>query len=211
MVIVDAENYFTEAEKTRIHDAIVAAEERTSGEIVPMVVSASARYTEVELLGVTAGLISGMMIEWLWSDPWGSGHFNLWPGAGALGGYLVCRLPWIKRHLASKRRIEEAVDRFALASFAQEGLHHTRDHAGVLILVSLLEHQVEILADRGIDEKVESGTWEEIASVLTAGIRSGNGCDALCRAIERCGEILAVHFPRQPGDQDELPNRLVTG
>lgn len=208
---MDAETYFTETEKKRIHDAVVAAEQGTSGEIVPMVVSASARYTEVELFGVIAGLISGMMSEWLWSDPWGSGNFNLWPAAGALAGYLICRLPWTKRHIAPKRRIEEAVDRFALAAFAQQGLHHTRDHAGVLILVSLLEHQVEILADRGIDEKVQSGTWEEIASMLAAGIRSGNGCDALCRAIERCGEVLAAHFPRQPGDQDELPNLLVTG
>jgi putative membrane protein len=46
--------------------------------------------------------------------------------------------------------------------------------------------------------------------ILTAGLKSGEACDAFCKAIERCGAILAEHFPRQTEDQDELPNRLVT-
>jgi putative membrane protein len=205
-----ADNFFTAEEKQRIHDAVVAAEIKTSGEIVPMIVSSSARYTEVELLGVIAGLFAGMLGEWLWSDPWGSNYFNLWPAIGALAGFLICRFPAVKRRLASRKRIDEAVDRFALASFTEEGLHHTEDHAGILILISLLEHQVEILADRGIDEKVAPGTWAEIVKMLTAGVKTGRACDAFCQAIERCGGILATHFPRQADDQNELPNELVT-
>ena len=33
--------------------------------------------------------------------------------------------------------------------------------------------------------------------------------DAFCKAVERCGEILATHFPRQADDRDELPNKLI--
>jgi putative membrane protein len=205
-----ADKFFTEEEKQRIHAAVVTAEFKTSGEIVPMIVSSSARYTEVELLGVIAGLFAGMLMEWLWSDPWGSNYFNLWPAIGALVGFLICRFPAVKRRLASKKRIDEAVDRFALGSFTEEGLYHTKNHTGILILISLLEHQVEILADRGINEKVAPGTWEEIVKMLTAGVKTGRGCDAFCQAIERCGDILATHFPRQADDQDELPNQLIT-
>ena len=97
-----------------------------------------------------------------------------------------------------------------MAAFTEHGLHYTRDHTGILIFVSLLEHQVEVLADRGINEKVEPGTWDEIVKTLTAGLKSGHACDAFCKAIDRCGEILAVHFPRQDDDRDELPNTLVT-
>lgn len=204
-----AENFFSEAEKKRIQEAVEAAEAKTSGEIVPMVVSASSRYSEVDLYGVVVGLLAGMLAEWLWSDPWGSPYFNLWPAFGALLGFVLCRFPAVKRRLASKRRIAEAVDCFALASFTQEGLHHTRDHAGVLILISLLEHQVEILADRGIDEKVEPGAWDNIIQLLTDGLKAGRPCDALCQAIERCGEILAAHFPRAEDDRNELPNELM--
>jgi putative membrane protein len=207
---MNAEKFFTDDEKERIHQAIIAAESKTAGEIVPIIVTSSARYTEVELLGLVTGLFVGLIVEWLWSDPWGSEYLNLWPVAGAFVGFLLGRLPAVKRLLASKNRIDEAVDRFALASFTEQGLHHTKDHTGILILVSLLEHRVEILADRGINEKVEPGTWDEVANTLTTGIKNGIACDAFCKAIARCGEILAAHFPRQADDKDELPNRLVT-
>jgi putative membrane protein len=205
-----AEKFFSEEEQARIRQAVIDAESKTAGEIVPMLVTSSARYTEVELLGTITGLFIGMLVEWLWSDPWGSEYLNLWPVIGATAGFLLCRIPRIKRLLVAKNRIAEAVHTLALASFTEHGLHYTRDHTGILIVVSLLEHRVEVLADRGINAKVEAGTWQEIVTILTDGLKSKQAADAYCRAIKRCGEILAAHFPRQPDDKDELPNRLVT-
>ena len=46
--------------------------------------------------------------------------------------------------------------------------------------------------------------------MITAGLKSGQACNGFCQAIERCGDILAAHFPHQANDKDELPNRLVT-
>jgi putative membrane protein len=207
---MNADQFFTTDEKERIHQAILEAESKTAGEIVPIVVTSSARYTEVELLGLVAGLFSGIIIEWFWSDPWGSEYLNLWPVAGAVVGFLIGRISTVKRLVASKDRIAEAVHALALASFSEYGLHYTRDHTGILILVSLLEHRVEVLADRGINSKVDRAVWQEIVHTLTAGLKSGQACDAFCKAIARCGEILATHFPRQADDKDELPNRLVT-
>lgn len=205
-----AETFFSEQEKERIRQAVVDAESKSAGEIVPMIVTSAARYTEIELLGLIAGLFAGMVIEWFWSDPWGSPYFQLWPVFGALIGFLLGRIPDLKRLLAPSRRITEAVHTLGLASFTEQGLHYTKDHTGILILVSLLEHRVEVLADRGINLKVAQGTWDEVVHIITAGIKSGQACDAFCNAIGRCGDILATHFPRQADDKDELPNRLVT-
>jgi len=207
---MNAEKFLTEEEKERIRLAVREAESKTAGEIVPMVVGSSARYTEVELLGVITGLVIGTIVEWFWSGAWSSLDSNLWPVAGALTGFLLARVPAIKRRVASQRRVAEAVHGFALAAFTEHGLHLTRDHTGILILVSLLEHRVEVLADRGIDAKVEPGAWQEIVIILTAGLKSDRPCDAFCKAIERCGEILATHFPRGEDDRDELLNRIVT-
>jgi putative membrane protein len=207
---MNADKFFTDAEKERIQQAVTAAESKTAGEIVPLIVTSSARYTEIELLGLVSGLFVGVVVEWFWSDPWGSEYLNLWPVIGAVVGFFIGRMETMKRLVASKTRIAEAVHMLALASFSEHGLHYTRDHTGILILVSLLEHRVEVLADRGINAKVESGTWDEIVHILTAGLKSNQACDAFCRAIERCGEILAAHFPRAADDKDELPNRLVT-
>lgn len=194
----------------RIRQAVVDAESKSAGEIVPMIVTSAARYTEIELLGLIAGLFAGMVIEWFWSDPWGSPYFQLWPVFGALIGFLLGRIPDLKRLLAPSRRITEAVHTLGLASFTEQGLHYTKDHTGILILVSLLEHRVEVLADRGINLKVAQGTWDEVVHIITAGIKSGQACDAFCNAIGRCGDILATHFPRQADDKDELSNRLIT-
>lgn len=206
-----AESFFTDEEKERIRQAVIAAESKTAGEIVPMLVTSSARYTEVELIGMIVGLLIGMVAEFLWSDPWGSQFLNLWPVAGALAGFLLGRIPAIKRLVIPQSRVAEAVHALALASFTQHGLHYTRDHTGILILVSLVEHRVEVLADRGINAKVEAGTWQDISTILVNGLKSDRACEAFCQAIARCGEILATHFPRRPDDKDELPDSLVTG
>lgn len=207
---MNAGYFFNANEQERIRQAIIEAESKTSGEIVPMVVTASARYTEIELLGLIGGLCTGVIAEFFWSDPWASVYVNLWPVAGAFAGFFLSRLTIVKRLVTPKTRIAEAVHDFALAEFTEQGLHFTREHTGILILVSLLEHRVEVLADRGINEKVAPETWQEIVLILIDGLKSRRAGDAFCRAIARCGEILAAHFPPRPDDQDELPNRLVT-
>jgi len=167
-----ADKFFNDQEKERIHQSIVAAESKTAGEIVPMIVTSSARYTEVELYGLIAGLFIGMSAEWFWSDPWGSPFVNLWPILGACTGCLLCQIPSIKRLITPKNRVQAAVHTLALAAFSQHGLHYTRDHTGILILISLLEHRVEVLADRGINAKVEPATWQEISKIVADGLRS---------------------------------------
>jgi putative membrane protein len=197
--MINAETFFTAEEEERIRQAVVAAEQRTAGEIVPILVGASARYAEIEIAGMGVGLVAGTLAAFVFQDPWASIHSQLlWPLAGAALGSIFCAI-----------RIVEAVHLRSLAAFTAQGLHYTRAHTGILILASLLEHRVEVLADKGINEKVPAGTWNEVVQILTVGLKSGNACDAYCEAIERCGEILAQHFPRPPDDQDELANKLV--
>jgi putative membrane protein len=209
--MINAETFFTAEEQERIRQAVVTAESQTAGEIVPMLVGASGRYAEVETAGLALGLVIGTLAAFVRYDPWGSIHYQLlWPLTGATLGFLICSIPAIKRRLLSKRRITAAVDLRSLAAFTAHGLYRTKAHTGVLILASLLEHRVEVLADKGINDKVPPGIWNEVVQILTTGLQSGNACEAFCKAIERCGGILAEHFPRSPDDQDELPDKLVT-
>ncbi|HWP56593.1 MAG TPA: hypothetical protein VNL14_01760 [Candidatus Acidoferrales bacterium] len=209
--MIDAGRFFSEEQKRRIERAVTAAEQRTSGEIVPMIVGASAPYAEVDLLGVIAGLIAGTAIALFWHDPWGRVEIALvLPLLGAVAGLALCRVPAIKRRLLPQARVAEAVHLRSLAEFTDNGLHHTRDHTGILILASLLEHRVEVLADRGINEKVPPGTWDEVVAILTSGLKSGDACSGFCKAIEKCGDILAEHFPRAADDRDELADKLIT-
>jgi putative membrane protein len=208
--MINAETFFTPEEQERIRQAVVTAEQRTAGEIVPMLVGASARYAEIEIAGMGVGLVAGTLAAFVFQDPWAAIHSQLlWPLAGAALGSILCSLPVVKKNLIPEDRILEAVHLRSLAAFTAQGLHYTRAHTGILILASLLEHRVEVLADKGINEKVPAGTWDEVVQILTRGLKTRNACDAYCKAIERCGDILAQHFPRSPDDQDELGNKLV--
>jgi len=205
------EKFFSAEEQERIQQAVITVEKKTSGEIVPMIVSASGRYAEVELSGLVIGLVLGTLAAFVWHDPWGAVQTYLfWPVVGAILGFAILSIPSLKRRLISKDRIADAVHTRSLAAFTSHGLHYTKAHTGILIFASLLEHRVVVLADRGIHEKVEDGTWNGIVNTITESLKSSNGCDGFCRAIGRCGEILAQHFPRSADDRDELPNKLVT-
>lgn len=206
-----AENFFTAEEKKRIEQAVAAAEQRTSGEIVPMVVGASSRYAEAELAGLVIGLVVGTAGALAFGYRWGIAQMELaWPLMGAVLGLFLCHIPALKGRLVRKRDLAHAVHLRALAAFTAHGLHHTRAHNGILIFISLLERRVEILADRGIHEKVKPGTWDEIVNLITAALKSADACAGLCAAIERCGEILGSHFPRAAADRNELEDKLVT-
>jgi putative membrane protein len=210
---MQAENFFTTEEKEKIRQAVMAAERRSSGEVVPLLVAASARYAEIELAGSAVGLVVGTLAALLWTDPWGWSPMRLpllLPALGAGIGFVCCGIPAIKRRLIPKQRLASAVHLRSLAAFTAHGLHYTRAHTGILILASLLERRVEVLADRGIHQKVRSGTWDEVVEILTRGLKSSDACSAFCMAIGRCGEILAQHFPRPSDDRDELENRIVT-
>ncbi|HEY3303981.1 MAG TPA: hypothetical protein VGL70_10660 [Candidatus Binatia bacterium] len=206
-----ADKFFTAEEQEKIEQAVAAAEQRTSGEIVPMIVAASSRYAEIDLTCLLAGLLLGTLAALMWGNPWGLTHAELaWPIGGAALGLLLCQLTPLKRRLIPTARIMEAVHLRSLAAFTAHGLHYTTAHTGILIFASLFERRVEVLADRGINEKVKPGTWDGIVGILTSGLKSNDGCAAFCAAIDECGKILAEHFPRSPDDRDELKNKLVT-
>ena len=85
--MVNAETFFTTEEQQRIQQAVIAAEKKTSGEIVPMLVTSSGRYAEVELSGVIIGLVFGTLAAFIWHDPWGTVQvYLLWPVIAAIVG-----------------------------------------------------------------------------------------------------------------------------
>lgn len=208
---MDAKKYFSLDEQEKIQRTVAAAEGRTSGEIVPMIVGASARYAEANVGGLIIGLVAGSAAALVWGDPWAVIHAELmWPLVGAAAGLALSHVPPLKRLLLPAARMADAVHTRSLAAFTAHGLHYTEAHTGILIFASLFERRVVVLADRGINAKVAQGTWDEIVAIVTSGLKSNDGAAAFCAAIERCGHILAEHFPRAADDRNELADKLVT-
>jgi putative membrane protein len=200
----------TEQDKKQIAEAVKQAESATSGEIVPLIVHASDRYRHADLAG---GLIGQAMalIAGMWLIPgFDYTYAIVLMVAGFVVGYLKTRhVPFVKRLLLGKKAVAEEVYQRALQAFFELGLANTRDRTGILIMVSLLEHRVQVIADKGINEKVPKGTWDQIVLDVQQGIKRGSLIEGLEKATLHCGEILSKDFPIQPDDTNELANELI--
>jgi uncharacterized membrane protein len=97
----------------------------------------------------------------------------------------------------------------ALEVFAQLGVWDTEDNNGVLIYLLLADHDLEIVADRGIDRRVGPGAWERICNGMEAALRRGAFEQAIIGGIEEVTRLLARHFPPGPDARNELPDRPV--
>lgn len=207
---------FSEADLRRIEAAVREAETKSRGEIVTAAVPASGRYAGAVWTGACLGSLTALLglvlVHWL-GELWGVGS-PLWAllaaGGGAVLGHLVVGgSDALKRFLTSDEVMARQVDLAARAAFVDHEVFATRDRSGVLIFISLLEHRVEVLADSGIEARVEPGEWEGIVAGIVRGIREGRAADALVEAIGHCGEILDRRgLERRPQDVDELADGL---
>ncbi len=207
------------ADRERIRACVEQAEKTTSGEIVPMVVPASSRYPAACLLGalvvsliVAAAATAAASLR----RPWGSfAVLDLWLFPAVFAVCFVAaheifrRVPPLRRLFITPAEIREEVEEAALTSFYRQGLANTRDRTGILIFVSVFERRACVLADKGINDKVQQSVWQEVVDLVTQGFRRREHGRAICAAVTRCGELLREHFPIKAGDTDELENLIV--
>ena len=97
----------------------------------------------------------------------------------------------------------------ALDVFSQLRIWDTADNNGVLIYLLLADHDVEIVADRGIDAKVGYAGWEEICKTMETEFRAGQFVRGVIRGVDAVSRLLATHFPRDGGGKNELPDTPV--
>ncbi|WP_147819592.1 TPM domain-containing protein [Salidesulfovibrio onnuriiensis] len=207
-----AQSFLTAEEQRKIIECVKDVETRTSGEIVPVIASESYHYPSAVafgslLLGVAAAVAACMYL----------GSEDMWMFLAIfLGAYCVFQIVLryasiLKKPFVSRRQMAEEVDEAAITNFYLNGLHHTRDQTGIIIYVSVYERMVQVLADKGINDKVDPQVWNEVVRIVTKGIRTGAPADGICQAIARCGELITEHFPIKADDTDELPNLIIDG
>ena len=106
-------------------------------------------------------------------------------------------------HLGELRFVVEA------SQFSQLGVWDTEHNSGVLIYVQLVDRRVEIVADRGINARVEEGFWNAICRRIEAAYRAGSFEQGTLLALNDVTAVLAEHFPATGDNPDELPNAPV--
>jgi uncharacterized membrane protein len=97
----------------------------------------------------------------------------------------------------------------ALDIFSHLRIWDTAHNNGVLIYLLLADHDVEIVADRGIDAKVGARGWEKICKAMETDFKAGNFSGGVIRGIQAVSRELAAHFPKHGKGPNELPDAPV--
>jgi putative membrane protein len=199
----------TDDMRDRIETAITLAEKSSRAELVAVIAKRAGEYRATGLaISVAAAFIVGIVV-WL-SLPWSSTSEVLLAEFGTFVLVLaLLELTPLGDILTPGHFKVEAARRLARATFLEQGLAGTEERNAVLFFVSLAEHHVEIIADRGIDGKVSPGKWQAIVDEFAAKVKHGRVEEGYLGAIAELGELLATHFPAIGVGRNEIGNRLI--
>ena len=190
-------------EQKRIEQAVKEAEKNNEGEIVPVFLPVSDLYPAAHFrLSLLLAAITPFVAYFLPYLEISSLWYVTLPFPAAIIGYLLAFIPFFKRLFSTQGEFKEEVHQKALEVFFEQELHATKNRAVIMLLVSRLERRFEVIADVGINEKVEKETWDHVVSRFfrhqhqyPKKERSKRAVDGLISSIQECGQILDKHFP----------------
>ena len=129
-----------------------------------------------------------------------SGH------SGEIRIFVEAGLPlsYLKRQTSMAQITRER----ALAMFGKLRVWDTAHNNGVLIYLLLAERRIEIVADRGLNERVAPDTWQNLVQGMRAAFKAGDFESGLTQAVQEVSALLKQHFALQAGqtNPNELPD-----
>jgi putative membrane protein len=197
-----------EADKARVSAAIRTAESRTAGEIFCVITRHSSDYRLVPLAwAASVALLAPVPLIYLTS--WSVAVVYLSQLIVFLTTALILSHPRLRFHIVPRQAKHDRAHAEAMRQFFAQGLDKTEHRTGVLIFASAAERYAEIVADADINEKVTTEVWDDAVSALVTAIKAGRPADGFVAAIEKCGAVLAAHFPPGALKRDQLPDKLL--
>lgn len=204
-----AQPFLTDAAQQALTDAVRDVESRSSAELVVAVRARSGSYLHADLIAgiaaALAGLLGLLFSPWPFDLVW----FVIDPLlAGLLGGLLASRLPAVRRALTFWRVRRRQVETAARSTFVEKRVHGTTGRTGILVYVSLLEHEAAVIHDLGIDTPATTESWRLAVEEIEEAARRGEDGVAIAALVRALGDVLAPTLVRSAQDVDELSNEV---
>ncbi len=208
-----SKSFLQAGDAEKVSAAVALAEAKTSGEIVPMIVRRSSTTGHVAFMLSLVILVALLAFE-VPQNPMLLRIGLIWSTlAMAVVSFLIsiplAKLVWIQRLFVPQGDQIFQVEERALLEFYQTGIVQTKARTGILLFLSLMERKAVVLADQSIAEKLPPETWKQIVDQMVEGIQLGKTAEGMVAAVEKCGGILAQHFPPTAENPNELKDNLI--
>jgi uncharacterized membrane protein len=116
----------------------------------------------------------------------------------------------IRVHLEKKCN-EDALDH-AVFIFQKLEMHKTNLRNGILFYLAVEDRKLAIVGDKGINEKVPEGFWNEVKDHMVSCFKMEQFTKGLSEGIIMAGEQLKKYFPYEhQTDKNELSDELSFG
>jgi len=190
-----------------IERAVGEAERGTAAELIVVAAARSGSYWDVALaLGAAFALLVLLIALFAPTTFRPIAVAVEIPLAFALASWLAHRTPGLMRALVPAARRRKHVERAAAEHFLAEAVHGTRGRTGLLVYLSLLEEQVALVPDLGLEGRIPSAVWADLRWSTTGDPSRPRTLEDLLRGIEQIGAILRLRIPADATDANESPD-----
>lgn len=198
------------ASRLRLEGAIYEAERNSQGELVLVVAERCDEYGAARWRFAVAIAVLAFLTLLLFGPPVPSWGLLVAQAAAFLLAFVAARWEPLLRLLIPHAICDARVDARARRAFFEQGLHRTRHQTGVLLYLALFEQRFVVLGDSAVDRALgPDESWDEIVSLATQSLRSGDPVAGLVEAIGRCAAWMVRALPVESDNRDELPNQIV--
>lgn len=204
--------YVSEKDLDRIQEAVRAFEGRSGLEVVPLIVRRSSPIGHVAVIITLALCLVMTLAVWDLQEflPWG------WEIPALVGGYALsflasfglARSETLQRWLTPDFDEELNVERRAWSEFAAMKISSQSRRAGVLVMISLMEHRVMWAPDDSVRHLLPPEIWKELADRMAQGLKAGDWFTAFESSLGRLSEAASRVLPSAAKAADELGNAL---
>ena len=206
------------AAESAVKERVAAVERATGVEVVAAVVARSDSYPEIPwkafALGASLALLAAAAAA-LVAPGWEAAEAIVETAVAALatGALAAFATVWVspfaRLFLPRARRQAETLQ-CAQAMFLETGLQRTPRRDGILLFASLFEHEVVVLADRGIHDRLGAAALDSAVAAVTGALKHGRLKESLLEGLARLEEaLLASGLRSQPGEPDEVAEALI--
>lgn len=97
----------------------------------------------------------------------------------------------------------------ALEWFGSLRVWDTEHNSGVLVYISMADHAIEVIADRGINNKVNPQAWIDVCALMQVKFAEKDYAEGLESGLAAINTLLMTHMPRKTPLVNELPDDVI--